>query len=199
LRPLRVPFVTIAIRRKKIIMKKLDSLFLGMFYRISNATYRAFSIDNYTLGTLSFVLALLASIGIGFAVYQTDFHDLDPRMDMFRKQSSIFGPVFFGALSIAALIYRKNLRNFLSLQHDLEKSLDIQRIFGTMLRWVPLCYFLLTLILAAFGGTKWWTMGDVFLAGIAIWFYSSKPPDMNLRMKKWADGERDRLHSGLEE
>lgn len=176
-------------------MKKLDSLILGMLYRISNATYRTLSIDNYTLGTLSFFLAFLASATIGIAVYQTDFHDANPAMAATRRQAAIFFPICFGCLSIAILVYRKHLRNFLSLRSDTEKAPGFGYTVALAIRWLLTGFFLLSLVLAMFGGMMWWSLWDLFFIAIGIWFYSTKPPDMNLRMKKWADSERERLRS----
>ena len=170
-------------------MKKLDSMILDAFYWFSNRMYRTYSVDNYTFGTLSFVLAVLASTMIGVAIYQTDFHDINPAMAAARKQSAIFFPMCFAGISITALMYRKSFRDFLSLRSDTEKTPGFGHTVALAIRWVLTGFFLLSLVLAAFGGMMWWSLWDLFFIAIGIWFYSTKPPDMNLRMNKWVNSD----------
>lgn len=165
-------------------LKRLDIFVLRLLHRLADATYRKFGIDNYGIGVGLFFVSFAASFVIFFTAIQMAKTDPTPQVAQARTITAFFGLFFFGMLSAAAFLVRRQLRHFLQMAYDTETVTSVQPLFARTLRWIFVLMYVVNLVLASFGQSTWWSMSDAFLLGVGLMFLSAEPPSMDERMRK---------------
>lgn len=159
----------------------VDQKTLWLFGKISNLIYRKTGVDNYVIGIVVFVLAILASIASAYSSYQLALTESVAKIQEARKISSLFGVVFTGTIALFAIWSRKDLSAILQRWHDLNKEnpvfFDRMAIFY---RWWCVIAFFISLPFMRY----WWGMLDTVLLSVGVMFWSCPPPDMEERMRR---------------
>lgn len=160
-------------------MKKIDDIILKITYKISNWTYRKFSLDNIKIGLIFIFIGLIFSILI--AIDSFNFAQKETfEIARVRKASAIFGVGFFLILSFFSIISNKFFKDILERHYDLDKADYIRNNIGIFFRWI----MILPYFIASPFNRSWIGNFDLFCVGIALFFISTNPPDMNERIKK---------------
>lgn len=161
-------------------MKTIDYLTLTGLSHVSNWTYRKLGINNYTIGMLFVVLAMVMTTFIAIMTFRLAETETIEKVARMRQGGALLGGAFFGAIGIFITLFGKQIALWLERHHDLGTAGYLRSWIGVFYRWSWIIVYVVFLPFSM----AWWANTDMLCIGIATMFFSCPPAAMEDRMNR---------------